>query len=70
MRVVLGLRIMNSIILCMKGDFYLQHVDQFQNNSSRKYSMISYLVIGLQTVEIMIHQENRKKITHQEDCFF
>jgi SM-20-related protein len=26
-----------------KGAFYKKHVDQFQNNSDRKYSMISYL---------------------------
>ena len=25
------------------GDFYLKHLDQFKNNPSRKYSMISYL---------------------------
>jgi SM-20-related protein len=46
---------------------YLQHVDQFQNNSSRKYSMISYLNSDWQPAdggELMIHQENRnQKIT-------
>jgi Rps23 Pro-64 3,4-dihydroxylase Tpa1-like proline 4-hydroxylase len=26
-----------------KGAFYKKHLDQFQNNSNRKYSMISYL---------------------------
>ena len=26
-----------------KGAFYQKHLDQFQNNSNRKYSMISYL---------------------------
>ncbi|WP_113653616.1 2OG-Fe(II) oxygenase [Pedobacter namyangjuensis] len=26
-----------------KGNFYLKHLDQFKNNSSRKYSMILYL---------------------------
>lgn len=26
-----------------KGTFYKKHLDQFQNNSNRKYSMISYL---------------------------
>ena len=29
-----------------KGSFYKKHYDQFQNNSSRKYSMIMYLNVG------------------------
>jgi SM-20-related protein len=29
-----------------KGSFYKTHVDQFQNNSSRQYSMIMYLNVG------------------------
>ncbi|MFC3559358.1 2OG-Fe(II) oxygenase [Pedobacter jamesrossensis] len=29
-----------------KGSFYKKHYDQFQNNGSRKYSMIMYLNIG------------------------
>lgn len=44
-----------------KGDFYLQHYDQFQNNPSRKYSMISYLNNDWQPIdggELLIHQEN------------
>ena len=50
-----------------KGDFYLKHLDQFQNNSSRKFSMISYLNSDWQTGdggELLIHQENNnQKIT-------
>ncbi|EIA07339.1 2OG-Fe(II) oxygenase [Flavobacterium frigoris] len=50
-----------------KGDFYLQHFDQFQNNPSRKYSMISYLNSNWQPSdggELLIHQENHnQKIT-------
>jgi len=29
-----------------KGSFYKKHYDQFQNNSSRKFSMIMYLNVG------------------------
>ena len=50
-----------------KGDFYLQHFDQFQSNPSRKYSMISYLNSNWQPSdggELLIHQGNSKqKIT-------
>ncbi|KRB59891.1 2OG-Fe(II) oxygenase family protein [Flavobacterium sp. Root186] len=44
-----------------KGDFYLKHLDQFKNNSSRKYSMISYLNSNWKESdggELMIHQNN------------
>jgi SM-20-related protein len=44
-----------------KGDFYLKHLDQFKNNPSRKYSMISYLNsnwVESDGGELMIHQEN------------
>ena len=47
-----------------KGDFYLPHYDQFQNNSSRKYSMISYLNSNWQPKdggELLIHQENNNQ---------
>ena len=47
-----------------KGDFYLPHYDQFQNNSSRKYSMISYLNNDWQPKdggELLIHQENNNQ---------
>ena len=42
-----------------KGSFYKKHLDQFQNNSSRKYSLISYLNADWQESdggELMIHQ--------------
>jgi SM-20-related protein len=42
------------------GDFYLKHLDQFKNNPSRKYSMISYLNSNWQEGdggELLIHQE-------------
>lgn len=47
-----------------KGDFYLKHLDQFKNNTSRKYSMISYLNSNWQEAdggELMIHQENNNQ---------
>lgn len=59
-----------------KGDFYLKHLDQFQNNSSRKFSMISYLNSDWQAAdggELMIHQEeNNQKIspTQGKTVFF
>jgi SM-20-related protein len=46
------------------GDFYLQHLDQFQSNSSRKYSMISYLNKDWQAAdggELLIHQPNNNQ---------
>jgi Rps23 Pro-64 3,4-dihydroxylase Tpa1-like proline 4-hydroxylase len=50
-----------------KGDFYLKHLDQFKNNPSRKYSMISYLNNNWQESdggELLIHQlDNNQKIT-------
>ncbi len=49
------------------GDFYLKHLDQFKNNPSRKYSMISYLNSNWQESdggELLIHQlGNNQKIT-------
>tara|TARA_R110000868_G_scaffold102368_2_gene281907 strand:+ start:1890 stop:2483 length:594 start_codon:yes stop_codon:yes gene_type:complete len=47
-----------------KGDFYLQHLDQFQSNSSRKYSMISYLNQDWKAAdggELLIHQLNNNQ---------
>jgi Rps23 Pro-64 3,4-dihydroxylase Tpa1-like proline 4-hydroxylase len=41
------------------GSFYKKHVDQFQDNSSRKYSMITYLNTDWQEEDgghLMIHQ--------------
>lgn len=47
-----------------KGSFYKKHLDQFQNNSSRQYSLISYL--NADWVEgdggqLMIHQPNNNQ---------
>ncbi|MCD0467040.1 2OG-Fe(II) oxygenase family protein [Flavobacterium sp. ENC] len=59
-----------------KGDFYLKHLDQFKNNPSRKYSMISYLNSNWQEVdggELLIHQlNNNQKIspTQGKTVFF
>ena len=46
------------------GDFYLKHLDQFKNNPSRKYSMISYLNSNWQESEggeLLIHQLNNNQ---------
>jgi Rps23 Pro-64 3,4-dihydroxylase Tpa1-like proline 4-hydroxylase len=49
------------------GGFYKRHVDQFQDNSSRKYSMISYLNEDWQKSdggELVVYQTyNNKNIT-------
>lgn len=58
------------------GDFYLKHLDQFKNNPSRKYSMISYLNSNWQESdggELQIHQlGNNQKIapTQGKTVFF
>jgi SM-20-related protein len=58
------------------GSFYKKHVDQFQNNSDRKYSMISYLNadwIESDGGELLIHQsDNNQKIapTQGKTVFF
>ncbi|WP_417937938.1 2OG-Fe(II) oxygenase [Flavobacterium sp. ZB4R12] len=58
------------------GDFYLKHLDQFKNNSSRKYSMISYLNSNWKESdggELLIHQlNNNQKIspTQGKTVFF
>jgi SM-20-related protein len=47
-----------------KGTFYKQHIDQFQNNDDRKYSMIFYLNenwIKADGGELCIHQLNNIK---------
>lgn len=44
-----------------KGSFYKKHLDQFQNNTSRQYSLISYLNadwIESDGGQLMIHQPN------------
>ena len=46
------------------GDFYLKHLDQFKNNPSRKYSMISYLNSNWDESdggELLIHQTNNNQ---------
>ena len=58
------------------GDFYLKHLDQFKNNPSPKYSMISYLNSNWQETEggeLLIHQvNNNQKIapTQGKTVFF
>ena len=58
------------------GDFYLKHLDQFKNNPSRKYSMISYLNSDWEESdggELLIHQlDNNQKIspTQGKTVFF
>jgi SM-20-related protein len=47
--------------LYQKGSFYVKHLDQFKNNASRIYSLISYLNNDWQTSdggELLIYQEN------------
>ena len=58
------------------GSFYRKHLDQFQDNSSRKFSMISYLNANWQENdggELLIHQlNNDQKIapTQGKTVFF
>lgn len=47
------------------GSFFLKHLDQFKNNSSRKYSLISYLNNDWQTQdggELLIHQSPNNQL--------
>lgn len=46
------------------GSFYKKHLDQFQNNSKRQYSLISYLNPDWQEQDggqLLIHQKNDNK---------
>ncbi len=58
------------------GSFYRKHLDQFQNNQSREYSLISYLNedwLESDGGELMIHQkDNNQKIspTNGKTVFF
>ncbi len=58
------------------GGFYKKHLDQFQNNSDRKYSMISYLNEDWKENDggqLLIHQsDNDQKIspTNGKTIFF
>jgi SM-20-related protein len=59
-----------------KGSFYRKHLDQFQDNTSRQFSMISYLNDNWQDGdggELLIHElENKIKIspTQGKTVFF
>lgn len=59
-----------------KGSFYKKHLDQFQDNSDRQFSMISYLNSNWQTQdggELLIHQlGNNQKVspTQGKTVFF
>ncbi len=47
-----------------KGSFYKKHIDQFQDNAKRQFSMISYLSSNWQTKdggELLIHQTNNNQ---------
>jgi SM-20-related protein len=47
-----------------KGSFYKKHLDQFQDNSNRQFSMISYLNSNWQSQdggELLIHQTNNNQ---------
>jgi SM-20-related protein len=76
MRVVIPeLRVMSFIIPYTKKEILPQHFDQFQSNSSRKYSMISYLNEQWKAAdggELLIHQLNNNQIITptQQDRFF
>jgi SM-20-related protein len=58
------------------GSFYKKHLDQFQNNSGRKYSLISYLNNNWQEEDggqLLIHQtDNDQKVspTQGKTVFF
>ena len=58
------------------GSFYSKHIDQFQDNSSRQFSMISYLNNNWEEKdggELLIHQlDNNQKIspTQGKTVFF
>lgn len=59
-----------------KGSFYKKHIDQFQNDQSRQFSMISYLNEGWlpgDGGELLIqqeHQEQKITPTHRKTVFF
>lgn len=47
-----------------KGCFYKKHIDQFQNNSKRQFSMISYLNadwLAADGGQLLIHQKNNNQ---------
>jgi Rps23 Pro-64 3,4-dihydroxylase Tpa1-like proline 4-hydroxylase len=59
-----------------KGSFYKKHKDQFQNNQSREYSLISYLNEGWidsDGGQLLIHQKNQNQTispTNGKTVFF
>lgn len=59
-----------------EGAFYKKHLDQFQNNSSRQFSMITYLNKNWEPIdggELCIYLENQAKIispTNRKTIFF
>ncbi len=59
-----------------KGSFYTKHIDQFQNDNSRQFSMISYLNEGWLVGdggELLIQLENQEQTitpTHRKTVFF
>ncbi len=52
------------------GSFYKKHLDQFQNNSNRKYSMISYLNEDWQENDggqlLIYHADSNQKISPEQ----
>jgi SM-20-related protein len=58
------------------GDFYRKHLDQFSDNSSRQFSMVSYLNPDWKTKdggELLIHQTNNNQMvtpTQGKTIFF
>jgi SM-20-related protein len=54
-----------------KGSFYKKHLDQFQDNSNRQFSMISYLNSNWQSQdggELLIHQTNNNQTIAPTQC--
>lgn len=59
-----------------RGSFYGKHLDQFQDNSSRQFSLISYLNPNWEPIdggELLIYQQSHNQIispTHGKTVFF
>lgn len=62
--------------LYSKGSFYKKHIDQFQNNDSRQYSMIFYLNVDWKLADggelCIYHSDYQQKIspTNGKSVFF
>lgn len=57
--------------LYQKGDFYKKHLDQFQNNDSRKFSLIIYLNedwIAADGGELLIHHKHSQQQIPPQNC--